>query len=122
MVLVITGCDIESPMDTWVKRNEEHFRGKGYGWKYADIVAVCTPSQQTIDDSVPLVMAMMTERRHESRGILINLIERWSLSSPAPLPETTWWSLVTRIWNWIVNRISQANLALPVVSVEAGFA
>lgn len=96
VILVLTGCENEDPMDAWVQRNGMHFARFGY----RDLIATCFASGGPLDEHyAPL-------RSHSKAAVLSSVTTR---ALPAPVllygPETgrTVGDMLRSLWNDFVE-------------------
>ena len=96
VLLVVTGCENEDPMQTWVEKNRQSFSQFGYH----EIVATCFAEGGPLESHFePL--------REQSRVLVLQAIDRLSLNEPSLLyggnTGSSFNQSLTSIWNSFVE-------------------
>jgi tRNA U34 5-carboxymethylaminomethyl modifying GTPase MnmE/TrmE len=96
VVLILTGCENEHPMSSWVDKNVEHFRQ----FDYRTLIATCFAEGGPLESHFSVLRA-------ESREAVLRSIVNVALPLPAKLygegTGTTVAELLARLWNDIVE-------------------
>lgn len=96
VILAVTGCENEQPMQAWVERNRNAFSR----FKYQDIVSCCFAEGGPME-------AHFQPLRVKSREFLLEAIEAHSARTPVKIygegTSSTFNEALTRIWNEFVS-------------------
>lgn len=96
VILVVTGCENESPMQVWIERNRRPFER----FSYKEIIPTCLASGGPME-------AHFAPLREESRRVVIQSIARDSLPKSFKIygdgTGKTFSQALTRIWNDFVD-------------------
>ena len=96
VVLAVTGCENEDPMQAWVDRNWQSFER----FNYREIVSCCFASRGPME-------AHFRPLREQSRNLLLESIQAHSTQIPVKLygegTGSTFSEALTRIWNEFVS-------------------
>lgn len=96
VILAVTGCENEQPMQAWVERNQDAFKR----FKYQEIVSCCFAAGGPME-------AHFQPLRVQSRELLLKAIEAHGTQVPVKIygegTSSTFNEALTRIWNEFVS-------------------
>lgn len=96
VILAVTGCENEQPMQAWAERNQDAFKR----FKYQEIVSCCFAAGGPME-------AHFQPLRVQSRELLLKAIEEHSTQDPVKIygegTSSSFNEALTRIWNEFVS-------------------
>lgn len=84
MVMVLTHCDHEQPIDRWWTREQKSITGR-YKWALQGVASVSCLSDADIRDADDVARAFYERRRSDSKTAVINLISTQAALANAPV-------------------------------------
>jgi len=117
LLLAITHCDFDDPVDRYWNENKVCFIGKQrtagqYGWNVKDAVCVCTIDKAKMEKSSSVVRPEYHKRREQSKKDLFMAMSKNALPHPIQIVTTSWLEPVVRVWNWIVRKLRRDDLVI----------
>jgi len=113
LVMVVTHCDFEEPVNRWWSDNKSEFIGT-YDMKIAQAECVCSITDESLQTHNSKVVPLYKEARQESRQRLFDMFESTALNAPLRIDLGGWWVVFVRAWNWIVSKMGLNALIIVV--------
>jgi len=102
ILLVITHCDFDEPIDQWWQKNKSHFL-QGYKMNFKEGISVCAADKDVIEKIKPKLYKDILQVKKSSKINLIEAFHQFSLEAPVPLFSDNWYDPFKRVLRHVLN-------------------